>query len=181
MRYGRREVSERSTWRGEEQPIEVVAYDPAWPPRFEEERDLLEKTIGPLIDGGIHHVGSTAVPGLAAKPIIDVMVGVRSLEEALRVFDALAAIGYCYWPHRPWMHWFCKPSPAARTHHLHLIERRHPQFAARLAFRDYLRVHPETADAYAALKIELARKYRGDREGYTEAKAEFVHSIERLV
>ncbi len=164
-------------WEGEDQPVEVVPYDPAWPGRFERERDLLRRTIGPLVDGGIHHVGSTAVPGLAAKPVIDVMVGVRSLDEARRSFDPLAEIGYCYWPHRPWMHWFCKPSPAERTHHLHLIEADHPQFAARLAFRDHLRGHPAATDAYAALKFELAARYRDDRDGYTEAKADFVRLV----
>jgi len=90
---------------------------------------------------------------------------------------ASAAIGYCYWPHRPYLHCFCKPSPNERTHHLHLIEPGHPQFGARLAFRDYLRAHAEAADAYAALKLELATRFRDDREGYTEAKAEFVRSI----
>lgn len=170
-------MSEKPVWKGEDQAIEVVAYDPAWPERFDNERALLQRTIGPLIDGGIHHVGSTAVPGLTAKPIIDVMAGVSSLDEARQFFDALAEIGYCYWPHRPWMHWFCKPSPAERTHHLHLIESGHPQFAARLAFRDYLRAHPDAAHAYAALKVELATRCRDDRESYTEAKAEFVRSV----
>jgi GrpB-like predicted nucleotidyltransferase (UPF0157 family) len=160
-----------------EQPIEVVPYDPGWPERFELERPLLEEALAPWLEGGIHHVGSTAVPGLAAKPIVDVMAGVRSLDEAREAFGPLAELEYCYFPYRTWMHWFCKPSPYERTHHLHLIEPSHPQWTARLAFRDHLREHPETAAAYEALKLELALRHRDDREAYTDAKTEFVRSV----
>ncbi len=170
-------VAGERAWEDDDQPIDIVPYDRGWSELFAIERNLLEGALGGLVDGGIHHVGSTAVPGLAAKPIIDVMAGVRGLDEAIRSFDALARLGYCGWPHRPWMHWFCKPSPAARTHHLHLIEPGHPQFTARLAFRDALRAEPETAAAYAALKGELAARYRGDREAYTEAKSAFIEAV----
>lgn len=164
-------------WSGEEEAIEVVPYDPAWPARFQVESELLAKAVGPWIDGGIHHVGSTAVPGLAAKPVVDVMVGVRRLDAARGAFDALAALGYWYFPYREWMHWFCKPSPSRRTHHLHLIEPAHPEFGARLAFRDFLRKHPDVAAEYASLKQRLARDHRDDREAYTDAKGEFVRSV----
>ena len=171
------QVSEHTPWQGEYQPVEIVPYDPEWPECFARERDVLQPRLGAVVAGGIQHIGSTAVPGLPAKPIIDVMVGVRSLDEARACFAALAAIGYCHWPYRPWQHWFCKPSPSERTYHLHLLAPAHPQFAARLAFRDYLRAHTDTAVAYAALKLELATRYRSDREAYTEAKGAFVRCI----
>jgi GrpB-like predicted nucleotidyltransferase (UPF0157 family) len=157
-----------------DEPVEIVAYDPAWPGRFECERKLLEAALAPWLEGGIHHVGSTAVPGLAAKPVIDVMAGVRDLEEAREAFTVLAELAYCHAPYKDWMHWFCKPSPAKRTHHLHLIEPSHPEWAARLAFRDHLRAHPDDAERYAALKRQLAAEHRHDREAYTAAKTEFV-------
>ena len=96
-----------------EEPIRLVAADPAWPARFEVERAALEDAIGEWVDGGIHHVGSTAVPGLEAKPTIDILVGVRDLETARACFEPLASLGYHYAPYLPTeMHWFCKPDPA---------------------------------------------------------------------
>ncbi len=105
------------------------------------------------------------------------MAGVRSLDEARAAIEVLRGLDYWYAPYKPWMHWFCKPSPARREFHLHLIEPSHPEFAARLAFRDYLREHPDTAAEYAALKQRLAAQHREDREAYTDAKAEFVRSV----
>jgi GrpB-like predicted nucleotidyltransferase (UPF0157 family) len=161
-----------------DQRVEVVPYDPTWPRRFAEERRLLEDVLAPWLEGGIHHVGSTAVPGLAAKPVIDILAGVRDREESRAAFDSLAALGYCYFAYRvDEMHWFCKPSPAFRTHHLHLIEPGHPRFAAEIAFRDALRAHPETAAEYEALKLRLAERYRDDREAYTEGKTAFVEAV----
>ncbi|MCA2217668.1 GrpB family protein [Jidongwangia harbinensis] len=103
-----------------DEQIYLRAYDPRWPALFQREAGTLATTLGSYITGGVHHVGSTAVPGLAAKPIIDIMIGVRSLGSSRPCIDMLAELGYCYAPHRQdVMHWFCKPSPARRTHHLH--------------------------------------------------------------
>lgn len=88
----------------------VVSYDPDWVRRFESERLLLEGVLSPSLEGGIHHVGSTAVPGLAAKPIVDMVAGVRDLEEARGAFDPLREHSYDRAPHRPDGHWFYKPS-----------------------------------------------------------------------
>src|SRR5205807_1655147 len=113
--------------------IHIVPYDPIWQTKFETEKELIQKTIGPWISAGIHHVGSTSIPGLAAKPIIDIMVGVKNLEEAKPCIDLLAQINYQYYPYKPdQMLWFCKPSPEHRTHHLYLIEPTHPEWKARL-------------------------------------------------
>jgi GrpB-like predicted nucleotidyltransferase (UPF0157 family) len=127
--------------------------------------------------GGIHHVGSTAVTGLAAKPVIDILAGVRDLESSRACFDVLARIGYVYAPHRAdEMHWFCKPHPSRRTHHLHLVPHGSRRFRDELAFRDYLRAHPGEAREYAALKRRLAERFARDREAYTDAKAGFIRA-----
>jgi GrpB-like predicted nucleotidyltransferase (UPF0157 family) len=165
-----------TTWRNE--PVRLVPHDPAWATRFREEADLLRATIGSWITGGIHHVGSTAVPGLDAKPIIDIAVGVESLEASRPCIDRLREIDYLYAPYRAdVMHWFCKPDPARRTHHLHLIPTGSARLADEIVFRDYLRARPDRAAAYGDLKRALAAEYAEDREGYTRAKADFVASV----
>ena len=134
--------------------------------------------IGAWATGGVHHVGSTAVPGLDAKPIIDILVGVDGLDVSRACFEPLAGLGYLYAPYRSEeMHWFCKPHPSRRTHHLHLVPTESSRFADELGFRDRLRATPETARAYANLKRELATHFRDDRDAYTEAKADFIGEV----
>ena len=155
--------------------IRISPYDPGWPDRFDEERAALAEAIGAWLAGGIHHVGSTAVPGLEAKPIIDILAGVRDLDESRACFEPLARLGYVYAPYLPeQMHWLCKPGPSRRTHHLHLVPAGSKRFRDELAFRDRLRADPETAEEYADLKRRLAARFEDDREAYTDAKAEFV-------
>jgi GrpB-like predicted nucleotidyltransferase (UPF0157 family) len=157
--------------------IRLAAPDPGWAARFELEREALEEAIGEWVHGGIHHVGSTAVPDLEAKPIIDILVGVRDLEIARACFESLAGLGYLYAPYLPAeMHWFCKPDPARRTHHLHLVPVDSPRYCDELAFRDRLRADPRLAADYATLKRQLAERYRDDREAYTDAKGAFIRA-----
>lgn len=158
-----------------DEPIRIARYDPEWPARFDRERDLLRGTIGAWAVGGIHHVGSTAVPGLDAKPIVDILVGVEDLATARACFEPLAELEYLHAPYLPdEMHWFCKPDPRHRTHHLHLVPCDQPRYRDELAFRDHLRSNPERARDYAELKHRLAARFERDREGYTDAKAEFI-------
>jgi GrpB-like predicted nucleotidyltransferase (UPF0157 family) len=155
--------------------IRIVPYDPAWPGSFESERAALEAAIGGWAVGGIHHVGSTAVPGLAAKPIVDILVGVEDLEGSRACIEPLARLEYLYAPYlAEEMHWFCKPHPDRRTHHLHLAPVGGQRFGDELAFRDRLRADGALADSYASLKRDLAARFPDDREAYTDAKAEFV-------
>jgi GrpB-like predicted nucleotidyltransferase (UPF0157 family)/GNAT superfamily N-acetyltransferase len=162
----------------QEEPIVIVDPDPAWPDRFESERRLLIDVLQPWLAGPIEHVGSTAIPGLRAKPIIDIMAGVESLESARAAILRLQTLHYHYFPYRPEvMHWFCKPSPAARTHHLHLVPIGTDLWVDRLDFRDHLRSDREAAAEYAALKDHLAARHRTDREAYTDAKSWFVRRI----
>jgi len=156
-------------------PVRVVPYDASWPQRFERERELLLEVLGEHLAGGVHHVGSTAVPGMAAKPTVDIMAGVGSLDAARACFEPLARADYEYAPYRPdEMHWFCKPDPVTRTFHLHLVPSDSRRFAATLAFRDALRADPETAADYETMKRGLAERFAEDRESYTAAKADFI-------
>ena len=156
-----------------EPPVLIVAYDPEWPGRFEAERALLERLLAPWLDGGIHHIGSTSIPGLAAKPVIDMMAGVRELEEARAAFAPLAEADYEYTPHRPRTHHFSKGPPPAYTHQLHLTEPGSDLWLERLAFRDALRATPALAAEYAELKLRLAPEPRT----YTISKRPFVASV----
>jgi GrpB-like predicted nucleotidyltransferase (UPF0157 family) len=165
----------------DEDPIHIVPYDDSWPEQFQTERGLLVQAIGEYVVGTIEHIGSTAVPGLAAKPVIDIMVGVEGLEESWPSVALLERLEYRYFPYRPeMMHWFCKPSPEFRTHHLHLVPFGSRLWAERIAFRDYLRSHSQVAEDYADLKRQFAEQYRFDREAYTDAKEPFVRRIVEL-
>ena len=158
-----------------DEPIRIAAYDAEWPVRFECERAVLDRAVGPWAVGGIHHVGSTAVPGLDAKPIIDILVGVVDLDASRACFDSLAELSYLYATYRPEeMHWFCKPDPRRREYHLHLVPLDCIRFRDELSFRDRLRASPETAQEYADLKRVLATRFADDREAYTEAKGDFI-------
>jgi GrpB-like predicted nucleotidyltransferase (UPF0157 family) len=160
--------------------VAVVPYDPGWTGRFESERVLLERLLAPWLTGGIHHIGSTAIPGIAAKPIIDVMVGVRDLEEARAAFGPLGTHAYLPSPHRPdEAHHFSKPSLRLSevTHGLHLTEPGSNLWRERLAFRDALRADLTLVAEYGTLKLQLARDHGADIDAYTEGKHAFVTRV----
>ena len=155
--------------------IEIVDYSPAWPAQFLAERDVLQIALAPWLVGDIEHIGSTSVVGLAAKAVIDIMAPVASLEDSRDAIAAAQSIGYCFYPYKPdEMHWFCKPSPEVRTHHLHLVPLGSRRWIEQIAFRDALRQNQALAQAYAALKRRLAQDFANDRVAYTDAKAPFI-------
>ena len=166
--------------------VALVPYDPAWPEWFQRERDhLLSCFPGPLIRR-IDHIGSTAVPGLAAKPIVDMLVEVVDLDTArARIVPELEAQGYDYFwrPLRgdqgpPFYAWFIKRNAAGiRTHHLHVGDRTVGELWDSLLFRNYLIDDGATAREYEALKRRLASEFPNDRVRYTQAKTEFVTAI----
>jgi GrpB-like predicted nucleotidyltransferase (UPF0157 family) len=164
--------------------IEIADYDPLWPSLFDEEAKRLRATLDPSLIVGLEHFGSTAVPGLPAKPIIDILIAVRSLTDAQAIFvEALRTLDCVYWADDPKKDrmFFVKGMPpfgARRSHHVHVTEP-HGEMWQRLAFRDYLRIHPEEAAAYARLKRRLAVEHRTDREAYTDAKSAYVETIMR--
>lgn len=157
---------------GRDAPVEIIEYDSAWPALYEAERERLM----PLLAGAeLHHFGSTAVLGLEAKPVVDMIALVDDLDALIAALVAEA--GYRFpeafnatLTHRRFL---CFPSAAHRTHHLHLVDE-HAELERRLRFRDRLRTDPVLARAYVELKRELAARHRDDREAYTDAKSEFV-------
>ena len=163
---------------GNDDAVEIAEYDPAWPELYERERDLIGGSLGDLVVA-IEHVGSTAVPGLGAKPIIDIMVGVRTLAEGEKCVMPLEGLGYEYRGEAgiPGRLFFRKFTAGVRTHHLHMVEQGSDYWERTILFRDYLRQHPQEAGDYYELKVRLAEQYGADREGYTEAKTEFVESV----
>lgn len=165
--------------------IDIVPYDPAWPASFEAEAAELRRLLPSELVGRIEHFGSTAVPGLAAKPIIDMMVEVPSLAVvAQRIAPILTPLGYeFFWrdaerglPGIAYA-WFIKrDAEGHRTHHIHCLEARSSEWE-RLLFRDYLRAHPEAAREYDALKRSIAEKHPDDRVAYSKAKTGFVRRV----
>lgn len=163
-------------------PVIIEPYDPAWPAKFEAEKRALIQVLEPWIVGPIEHIGSTAVPGLPAKPVIDIMGAVRDLSSSKPAIEALWPLSYCYFKYKAdLMHWFCKPSDFERTHHLHLVPFESQLWRERLAFRDRLRSDGAVRHAYSELKLKLASEFGNDREAYTDAKTEFIRSILRSV
>jgi GrpB-like predicted nucleotidyltransferase (UPF0157 family) len=159
-------------------PNSVVPYDPEWQRAFEGERRLLERALAPGLKDGIQHVGSTAVPGIAAKPIIDMVAGVRDLEEARAAFEPLREESYVHAPHRPGIaHHFAKPSASEAKYGLHLTERGSDLWRERLAFRDALRRDAALAREYEALKLWLAREHGDDAAAYTAGKRALVARV----
>ena len=162
--------------------IEIVPYDPLWPFLFEEEATRLRAVLDPSLVIGLEHFGSTAVPGLAAKPIIDILIAVRSIADAQEsAIEPLERLGYLYWDENPKTDrmYFVKGMPPhgeRRTHHVHMTETSGEMWQ-RLAFRDYLRTHPDEAANYERLKRALAVQHREDREAYTEAKKDYVEAV----
>jgi GrpB-like predicted nucleotidyltransferase (UPF0157 family) len=156
----------------------VVPYDPDWPRRFEQEQAVLA-AVFPEGEASIEHIGSTAVPGLGAKPVIDIMVGVARLPEAENRIAALEAVDYEYVPEYehelPERRYFRKPRVGPRAYHLHCVVKGGDLWSRHLAFRDYLRAHPNAVAEYYALKRELASRCR--KEDYTEAKRPFIEGI----
>lgn len=153
--------------------IEVVEYDPRWPAKFEN----LAARVSNIVDGviAVEHVGSTSVPGLAAKPIIDLIVVIASRAALPMMIAALERIGYRYegdlgiagreafrWPR------------GEDRHHLYVCDRESPELQRQLAFREYLRSEPEERDRYVQLKRQLAGRHRTDRAAYTSGKSEFI-------
>ena len=157
-------------------PPLVVAYDPAWPDTFQAAKAQILHAVAPHIQS-VHHVGSTSVVGLAAKPIIDILVGVRDWNEARATIAPLEQIGWEFRGQRgiPRRHYFVIRIPdGRRTHHLHMLETASRAYADMLAFRDHLRAHPRAAAEYAALKRRLAARPEPHRGAYQQAKAPFI-------
>lgn len=158
--------------------IEVVPYDPAWPRTYEREAAAIGRALAGLTWAG-HHIGSTAIPGMPAKPVIDILLAVASLD-ALEGREArLRAMGYRAFGEFgiPGRRFYAKGGDH-RTHHVHAFEVDSPEIDRHLRFRDYMRHWREDAQAYALLKLRLATRFRDDPRGYGEAKSSFIAEVD---
>jgi GrpB-like predicted nucleotidyltransferase (UPF0157 family) len=163
--------------------IEVVDYDPAWITAFEKEALILRAVFGQRVVE-LHHVGSTAVPSLVAKPIIDILVVLDDTDDINSFDRAMEDAGYrvrgecldAVIPGTPGRFYFTKETNAVRSHHVHVCAKGHSEIFDKLAFRDYLRAHGSEAAAYGELKRQIAVQYRFDNIGYMHAKDDFVKS-----
>ncbi|MEM7385886.1 MAG: GrpB family protein [Verrucomicrobiota bacterium] len=168
--------------------VALVPWNPAWPVRFEEEKKHLMEVAAPGLIVRIEHFGSTAVPGLTAKPVIDMLIEVTCLEKTrASLVPTLETEGYDYFwrPSHgedapPFYCWFIKrDATGQRSHHLHVMEGHFQQWE-RLLFRDYLIKFPRTSADYLTLKQDLSARFPGDRIAYTQGKTEFVTRITAL-
>ena len=167
----------------------VEPYDPDWPVLFEEERRRITAAVGHIV-AGVHHVGSTSIPGMPAKPILDIAVLLHKFEDGERCIEPLESIGYF---HKgvdevdiPDDRFFlrghppqdgCSDGEEIRTHVLHMYTVDSPIRRNHFLFRDYLIDHPEVADEYAQLKLALADKHPDDRTSYSAGKRSFIREV----
>jgi GrpB-like predicted nucleotidyltransferase (UPF0157 family) len=162
-------------------PVILSPYDPHWAVLFEQERVSLETALAQWLAGPVEHIGSTSVPGLAAKPIIDMMAPVRSLSEAAAAIEVVTALGYRNGVHRPEeAHYFFKPETDnwwERTHQLHLTEPTSLLWRRRVAFRDALRCRADYRSRYEQLKRDLAQAHGADLMAYARNKDDFVNEV----
>lgn len=164
--------------------IVLTEYNPAWPGLFAQEEALMRRVLPQAIVTRVEHFGSTSIPGMVAKPVIDIMLGVYSLEEAKqKAVPILESLGYSYWRDDPRKdHLFLVkglPPNGPRSHHIHIVEPSNSDWD-RLLFRDFLRAHPDEAVRYTELKRDLAERHKQDRDAYTDAKAEYISGVMQL-
>lgn len=161
--------------------IVIVDHSPQWARSFESARSQVEPPLAEHLVRPVEHIGSTSVPGLPAKPIIDMLAVVDSYEAVGRSLPALAGVGWVAAPEprdgeqRKWS--WCSPSVAHRTHHLHVVEQSSKDWPTWLAFRDHMRTNAEDREAYAAIKRRLAAADDEDRSAYRAGKAPFIASV----
>ena len=164
-----------------DEPVELVDADTAWIGHGERERDHLETLLSPWLVARIEHVGSTAIPDLPAKPIIDLQAPVNDLDESNPIAEALAPYGWHYVDPeldlRPWRRFFVKVTDGRRSAHLHVMTPDSPRWQEQIAFRDALRADSTLTADYAALKRDLAAKYADDREAYSGTKSDFIRAV----
>jgi len=160
--------------------IVVVPYDPSWIDRFREEEARLRALFGDAFVRA-HHIGSTSIPGLVAKPIVDLLVEVRSVEALDEIEDSIDHAGYRVFGEFgiAGRRFYVKGFDPNRTHHVHAYGVHHPRLRDHLLFRDFLREHPDEATSYGRLKRELAARFPHDMNGYMDGKDEFITGIIR--
>ena len=156
----------------------LAPYSDDWPRLFEAEKQLIQRAVGPYILD-VQHIGSTSIPGLVAKPIIDTMVGIASFEAATVCIKPLEQAGYEYRGENgiPRRHYFVRGTPT--THHTHMFEIDTEDWSRHIRFRDKLRADPALAAEYARLKRQLWETHRDNRQAYQDGKTGFIARVQR--
>ncbi len=162
--------------------VKLVPHSPQWRDYFESEKARLQESLGEYVVD-IQHIGSTAIPTIRAKPIIDMMAGLRRMELWQACVSPLEAMGYEPYVgpvDLPDWHLFIKNQNGRKTHHVHLVPWNGDFWTSRLLFREYLLRHTEVAEKYEELKLQLAERYPNNRAAYTRDKGDFVRAITEL-
>lgn len=159
--------------------VEVVGPDESWEAMFELEKDRLRNLFGDLVIE-VYHIGSTAIPNIYAKPIIDILIEVKDIEKVDKFNSGMKQLGYIPKGEYgiPGRRFFIKGTEVDRTHHIHIFQQGDVEVGKHVNFRDYMRLHPDKAMAYSKLKRELAKKYPEDITGYMAEKNDFIKKIE---
>lgn len=163
-------------------PVRLVDHKSEWSAHFEKEKDLIMDIVC-IKNIVVEHIGSTSIPGIKAKSTIDILVGVQTLEEAMKIIPDLEKIGYEYFPEYeeriPERRYLSKGEKGKRSHHLHMFDIKSDLWKEHLLFREYLRKNKEKAKEYEKLKVNLAKKYHSNKEEYTRAKGPFIEKMIR--
>lgn len=165
----------------EQREVELVPHNPEWSQLADEEaKQILEQLSIPVI--GIYHIGSTSIPGIKAKPILDFVMEVADLDEVIQSAEALEELGYISKGEYgiPGRQFFTKDTNGERSHHLHVFQKGHPDIERHTVFRDFLRANPEAAHEYEIIKEKLAKRFPRESGSYTEAKTDFILSMDEV-
>lgn len=158
--------------------VKVVPYDPTWPKKFREEAETLRQLMSDeIID--IHHIGSTSIPNMSAKPIIDLLIEVKEIHKIDEYTKRLSSYGYLAFGENgiPGRRYFIKGSKTIRTHHIHMFQKGNREINRHIAFRDYLSTHHPEALQYATLKMQLAKQHPMNIEKYIQGKLNLIQEI----
>jgi GrpB-like predicted nucleotidyltransferase (UPF0157 family) len=165
----------------EQREVELVPHNPEWSQLAEEEaKRILEQLSIPVT--GVYHIGSTSIPGIKAKPILDFVIEVEDLDDIIRSTEMLGELGYISKGEYgiPGRQFFTKDTDGERSHHLHVFQQGHPDIERHLVFRDFLRANPKAAHEYEIIKEKLAKRFPKESGSYTEAKSDFILSMDEV-
>lgn len=174
-------MKEKESPSAEQREVQLVPHNPEWSQQADQEISrFLERFSFPII--GTYHIGSTSVPGIKAKPILDFLMEVENLEDVLNSIAEFESLGYISKGEYgiPGRQFFTKDTDGERSHHLHVFQKGHPDIERHIAFRDYLRANPDDAREYEKLKEKLAKRFPKQSGDYTEAKSDFILSMDEV-
>jgi GrpB-like predicted nucleotidyltransferase (UPF0157 family) len=174
----------KSTKRDSTMPrkVNLLPHDPTWADKYQEEADRLAAVLSPEIIA-LHHIGSTAIPDIVAKPIIDILIEVKEINQIDLYNDQMTTLGYAARGENgiPGRRYFSKDTEGVRTHHVHIFQVGNPEIDRHIKFCNHLITQPDDAQAYNQLKIELAKIFPEDVDQYTEAKSDFIQNIDEKI